>query len=179
MRLTDAFYKKIENQVDKLINDQGIKELPIPIEKIARAHGAEVLAFDLKEASGMLVLSKNKKGTIGFNPSQSKGRQRFTIAHELGHYLLHSDANKELFVDRDLIIKFRGEITYTPAELKQESEANAFAAAVLMPKSFLVHELKNKKYKELTENELIDELAKSFEVSALAMTYRLKDLNMF
>jgi Zn-dependent peptidase ImmA (M78 family) len=178
MRLTDAFYKKIENQVDRLISEQGIKELPIPIEKIARAHDAEVVAFDLKEASGMLVVS-NKKGTIGFNPSQSKGRQRFTIAHELGHFLLHSDTKKELFVDRDLIIKFRGEITYTPAELKQESEANAFAAAVLMPKSFLVRELKNKKYKELAENELIDELAKSFEVSSLAMTYRLKDLNMF
>ncbi len=178
MRLTDAFYKKIENQVDKLIHDQGIKELPIPIEKIARAHGAEVVAYDLKEASGMLVISK-KKGTIGYNASQSKGRQRFTIAHELGHYLLHSDAKKELFVDRDLIIKFRGEITYTPAELKQESEANAFAAAILMPKSFILQELRNKKYKELTENELIDALAKSFEVSALAMTYRLKDLNLF
>lgn len=128
------------------------------------------------EVSGILAINDGK-GTIGYNLQHSKGRQRFTVAHELGHYVMHGKTKKELFVDKDYIVKFRSNKKYSLTEIKQEKEANAFAAALLMPKELVFKEL----YREqgLTENELIEFLAKRFEVSVPAMTYRISDLNSF
>ncbi|HYF66633.1 MAG TPA: ImmA/IrrE family metallo-endopeptidase [Ohtaekwangia sp.] len=178
MVLNPSVYRKIEKQVSDLLKDEGIQSLPIPVEKIARTKGVEVMPYDLgNEVSGVLVIT-DKKGTIGFNPTQSKVRQRFTIAHELGHYLLHSESNKELFVDKDFIVKFRSKKNYSPTEQRHESEANAFAAALLMPKTFVLAEIAKQKFQSLSESELIEELAKVFDVSVPAMTYRLSDLSI-
>jgi Zn-dependent peptidase ImmA (M78 family) len=48
-----------------------------------------------------------------------------------------------------------------------------------MPKEFLINEMQKEKFKELTETRLIEELAKVFNVSIQAMTYRFADLNKF
>ncbi len=48
-----------------------------------------------------------------------------------------------------------------------------------MPKDFLINEMQKEKFKDLTENRLIDELSKVFNVSTQAMTYRFADLNKF
>jgi Zn-dependent peptidase ImmA (M78 family) len=178
MLLAPSVYKKIEKQVSELLSQEGIDYLPIPVDKIARSKGVEVVPYDLgAEVSGVLSVNDNK-GTIGYNPTQSKVRQRFTIAHELGHFLLHSNSNKELFVDKDFIVKFRSKKSYTPTEQRHESEANAFAAALLMPRSVVFQEIAKKKFQALSELELIEELAKVFDVSIPAMTYRLSDLSV-
>jgi len=177
------FYKEMEITIQKLLKAEGVKAPPVQVDKIARAKGAEIVPYEMgNEMSGILVI-KGDKGIIGINPSQSKVRQRFTIAHELGHYLLHSNKNKDqkeqLFVDKDFIVKFRSNKTYSEQETLHEREANAFAAALLMPKQFIFAELKKTQNQELSENELIEELARTFDVSVPAMTYRLSDLNVF
>lgn len=178
MVLNPTVYKRIEKQVSDLLDNEGIDSLPIPVEKIARTKGVEVVPYDLgNEVSGVLLIN-DSKGTIGYNPTQSKVRQRFTIGHELGHYLLHGESSKTLFVDKDFIVKFRSKKNYTPTEQRHESEANAFAAALLMPKNFIFQELKKQKFQTLSESELIEELAKVFDVSIPAMTYRLSDLSV-
>jgi Zn-dependent peptidase ImmA (M78 family) len=178
MLLSPTFYKKLEKQVSELLKKEGITSLPIPVERIARTKGVEVVPYDLgEEVSGVLSIN-NSKGTIGYNPTQSKVRQRFTIAHELGHFLLHRESNKEMFVDKDFLVKFRSKKNYTQSERRQESEANAFAAALLMPRDFVLTELNKEKFQVLSELQLIEELAKVFDVSIPAMTYRISDLNI-
>ena len=68
MVLHPSVYKKIEKQVLDLLKREGIQSLPIPVEKIARTKGVEVMPYDLgNEVSGVLVIT-DKRGKIGFNP---------------------------------------------------------------------------------------------------------------
>jgi len=172
-------YKEISFRVKQLLLGLNIIEPPIPIKDIAISCGARVLPYELgDEVSGILVYDNNK-GIIGYNSSNHRVRQRFTIAHELGHLLYHvRDNSKELFVDKDFIIKFRSDKEYTVKETNQERQANAFAASVLMPRDFILSEIKKEKYKGLNETKLIEEFAKLFDVSVPAMTYRFADLNI-
>jgi Zn-dependent peptidase ImmA (M78 family) len=181
MSLTSAFYTKIEQQVDEILAQAGISEAPVNIQQVAKLKGVDVVSYEFgDEVSGVLVVEQHR-GTIGYNVNHAPKRQRFTIAHELGHYVLHVNKNKaqEMFVDKDFIVKWRYEKVYTPTEFKHEQEANAFAAAVLMPRSFLLYEMSKSKYDDLYETQLIEELAKVFNVSVQAMTYRFADLNKF
>lgn len=138
------------------------------------------MSYDLGEdVSGILVI-ENSKGTIGYSSENSRVRQRFTIAHELGHFTLHKHSkSNEVFVDKDFIVKYRSEKQYTQAEIRQEQEANMFAATLLMPKELLIQELSKKDYKGLSESEFISAMAKVFDVSIPAMTFRLANSNLF
>lgn len=180
MPLHPTEQKKIDQQAWLLIQQNNITVPPVQVETIALNLNLTVTAYDLGNGvSGALVIEDNK-GSIGYNPSHPKVRQRFTIAHELGHYNLHNTSRGDkLFVDKDFIVKYRNAASYTSAELKQEQEANAFGAALLMPKDFVLAELAKDKYSELSEYKLIEELAKVFDVSVPAMTYRLSDLHVF
>ena len=84
----------------------------------------------------------------------------------------------KLFVDKDFIVKYTSGNNYTQSELKQEQEANAFAAALLMPKDFVMSEIRQEKYYQIPEHKLIEKMAKTFDVSVLAMTFRLFDLQV-
>ncbi|WP_460881211.1 ImmA/IrrE family metallo-endopeptidase [Pontibacter rugosus] len=74
---------------------------------------------------------------MGYNPVESVVRQRFTIAHELGHFVLHQKYS-ELFIDKEKPL-FRNQESST-GEHKREKEANAFAAAILMPQFLIFQE---------------------------------------
>ena len=92
--------------------------------------------------------------------------------------ILTFDENNNLFVDKDFLVKYRGNNSYTHKELIQEQQANAFSAALLMPEEFVLDELKKQSTLKLSEIELIETLAKLFDVSVPAMTYRLNNLNL-
>lgn len=178
MPLTATELNKIERKADAIIRENGISSPSIPVETIAKKKGLNVIAYNLgAEISGVLVVSAGM-GTIGFNPGDHKGRQRFTIAHELGHFILHTNSSDELFIDKEYLVKYRKDKPYTNGELRQELEANAFAAALLMPKVFIAEELEKSEYADLAEVKLIEKLAKVFNVSVPAMTYRLTNLNI-
>lgn len=170
--------REAETPASKLIEKFGLTKPPINVEGIAVSLGLEVIpyAFD-DDISGALIIQKSKS-VIGYNPQHSRKRKRFTIAHELAHYLLHNTESESLFIDKDFIAKYRSATNYTPRELKQERQANAFAAELLMPRKILLASLKEDEYKDLPEPELIDELAKLFDVSVPAMTIRLSNLNI-
>src|SRR5688572_22304486 len=124
--------KKIETCTVAILENFGIKELPIPIKRIAKEMGLIVRPHDFgPNVSGMLMIDKGK-GIIGYNPLEPSVRQRFTVAHELGHYELHRLGN-EIFVDNHFKALFRDEKSST-GQVKQEQEANAFAASILMPR---------------------------------------------
>ncbi len=173
--------RKSEKEASTLISKYKFKEPPISVINIAKDLGINVVPYDLGDGvSGILVVESNK-ATIGYSVNDSKVRQRFTIAHELGHFILHHKKNQteQLFVDKDFLIKYRGSQNYSHADILHEQQANAFAAELLMPKSLVEAELIKKDYLELTESELIEALAKVFDVSLIAMSYRLANLNIY
>ncbi len=167
--------KRIEKMISNILDDFGITKLPVPVEEIAKKRGLEIKAYDLGvNVSGVLVMEAGK-GTIGFNPNESKVRQRFTIAHELGHYEMHKQDNG-FFIDKEFQVLYRDENSST-GELKKEQEANAFAAALLMPEKFVLKEIKNHSL-DLSDENSMKELAKRFNVSVPALTYRIVNLNL-
>jgi len=179
MPLSISEKHSIERKSNQLIAQNNIEALPIPVEEIAVNLGLDVVPYDLGNGVSGALIIENHKGFIGYNPTHPRVRQRFTIAHELGHFYMHNlQKENKLFVDKDFIIKYRSGNNYTLNELKQEQEANAFAAALLMPKDFIMFEIKQEKYYELPEHKLIEKLAKTFDVSVLAMTFRLSDLQV-
>lgn len=176
--LSNNTYFKCETAASEVINRCAINSAPVPVFDIVKAMGLQLLEYNLgEETSGVLVVD-NGKGSIGYNPKDSYVRRRFTVAHELGHFILHSDAN-QLFVDNFFLIKFRKNNSYTKEEYWQEQEANAFAAAILMPEEFINYELLNNNFGNIDESDFIERLARKFEVSIPAMSFRLANLNIF
>lgn len=170
---------EIEKKAQYLLDSLQITRIPIPVEEIAKKIGVSVVAFDLGEdVSGVLHI-KNNSAKIGYNPNESKVRQRFTVAHELGHYQLHRKDDK-IFVDNEnyyQLIMFRSaKLNLSAKDITLEQEANAFAAALLMPKSLIQDELKNYNGFDLSDNSMITDLSKKFEVSIQAISYRIINL---
>jgi Zn-dependent peptidase ImmA (M78 family) len=168
--------KKIETCTVAILEKFRIKELPIPIKRIAKEMGLIVRPHDFgPNVSGMLMIDKGK-GIIGYNPLEPSVRQRFTVAHELGHYELHRLGN-EIFVDNHFKALFRDERSST-GQVKQEQEANAFAASILMPRNRVEEKIKEMEF-DFSDETAIKELAKIFDVSIQAMSYRISDLGFF
>jgi Zn-dependent peptidase ImmA (M78 family) len=167
--------RHIEDLAQKILNDAGILDIPIKPEDVASLHQINVIYHRLGEdVSGVLVL-KEGKVTIGCNRNQSKVRQRFTIAHELGHFFL-AHQRDGLFVDtyeNDLKI-YRNNESST-GEVIQEREANAFAAALLMPSHLIVKKITDLNV-DPKSNDDLSSLAKQFGVSTQAMTYRVMNI---
>lgn len=150
--------------------------LPIRIEDVALSEGIKVLPYDLGEdVSGFLAI-ENGQVVIGYNQNESRVRRRFTIGHELGHYYLHRD-HSSLFVDK-LFRAYRTSAgNNNPNTEKLEQQANAFAAAILMPEH-LIHKEITKIQIDLGSEDGMKELAKIFDVSTIAMHYRLTNLGL-
>jgi Zn-dependent peptidase ImmA (M78 family) len=178
-----VIHKNIERAAEKLIQDNRVSSYPIPVDRIASAQGLKVTALDdlgqLNEnVSGVLILD-NGNGLIGFNSSETKVRQRFTIAHEIGHFMLHCGDQDRLFVDNKHTyrVEFRDANTRTGTDIK-EQQANAFAAALLMPTKFLLKEI-DEHHLDMADEDSLLHLAEKFEVSTMAMSFRIANLGLF
>lgn len=160
----------LEAKAEKILIDLGLMSLPIDIKTCAEKMAVIVSPADLgADVSGIFVL-KNGTAHIGYKADDGENRIRFTIAHELGHFVLHSK-EKPLFVDKTQLA-FHRDTNSSSGELRHEREANAFAAALLMPKRLIEQELKN------SPDRPISELANKFKVSTQAMTIRLTNLGL-
>lgn len=166
----------IEQQAEKTLRDSGAWHVPVPIDRVAHSLNlkteASVLGDDI---SGLLVVEK-KRGAIGYNSTHAPVRQRFTIAHEIGHYVMHvkNSLQSRLFIDR--YVAFRDDESSAGSDW-QEVEANTFGAALLMPARLVREEIK-KHNLDLDDEDDLNTLAKRFNVSASAMSYRLVNLGL-
>ena len=115
--------QKIENQTIEILNDLEISEFPVPIKKIAKKRGVQIKPYKFEENVSGLLLIKNNVATIGYNPLESTVRQRFTIAHELGHFELHRKESG-LFVDKKLFPLQKN--LHLPTCLKQPLSLNVY-----------------------------------------------------
>lgn len=169
--------REIEEKVALLLAKHDIREAPVPVDRIARQEGLRIVtaAFD-GDVSGALLRQSGVAG-IAVNANQSLTRKRFTIAHELAHFLLEHRPDED-HLDWEFTVLRRDEKSSEGTDTR-EIEANAFAANLLMPKEFLRRDLARYLNRngavELNEVERLN-LAKKYRVSDVAMTYRLVNL---
>jgi Zn-dependent peptidase ImmA (M78 family) len=179
--LTNLAYKRIETLANELIAKSEISHPPVPVDKIIEGYNITIKEFDFEDdISGVLVIAEDG-ATIGVNPKDNNTRMRFALAHELGHFLLHKDTS-EVFIDKDFIVKWRNvesNSNYTVEEVNQEMEANAFAAALLMPKNLIEQEMAMQDMVQLGENALLEQLATRFVVSVPAIAFRITNINSY
>lgn len=161
--------QKIRSLVSKLLKDNGVVRSPVPVEKLAQNLGIEVRFEDAEDdLSGALIREPEGRVVIGVNSAHHPNRQRFTIAHEIGHFILHKGIS--LHVDEDFRINLRdGSVN------EEEIEANAFAAELLMPSEFIT---KDAQRLGLIDQEALEKLARRYQVSARAMEIRLTNLGL-
>lgn len=165
---------KINNELEELTSNillsNDMLKVPVDVVRIAKANDIKVYEGDLdKKVSGAIRYNKGENiFEILVNKNDSKVRQRFTIAHELGHYFLHREylKNEELHIDT---ILYRTDKEKTQEEENREKEVDYFAGALLMNKTLL---------KKLVNDNSISELAEIFDVSVSAMTVRLDILGI-
>ncbi len=161
--------ERFEQRAIKLLREYRITTPPVDVSAVARALKISVSYERLdNDVSGVLLL-ENATAKVAINESHHRNRQRFTLAHEIGHVLLHAEGDR-VFVDRRF---FRNEWS-SSGELREEIEANAFAASLLMPRTFLEQCVEAEG--GITDIDVF-RLATRFEVSEQAMTLRLVKLN--
>ena len=157
-----------------LLASLNIKSAPIPIEKIAKALTVQVRfsPFD-DELSGMIYV-KDGVPIIGVNSLHHPNRQRFTIAHELGHFQLHRQMiTNQVHVDKNFPALMRDPKSATGTE-RIEIEANQFAAELLMPRELIEQALAGKQF-DIDDDGPMEEIAKKFRVSKQALQYRIRN----
>lgn len=138
---------------------------PVDPVRLAKELGIDIFAGQLERVvSGALIKEPGRDPVIILNKEDSPVRQRFTAAHELGHYIRRAGDDADYtYVDlRDDIAKQGTE--------PEEVFANAFAACLLMPE-VAVRE-------ERDERRQLSELAFHFGVSQEAMRFRLDNLSL-
>lgn len=170
-----ARYAHARKFARELLRDANVKSAPIPVERLAKHLGAVIKyePFD-GDLSGMVHRTKDGGAVIGVNSLHPIARRRFTLAHEIGHLLLHK--NEDLHVDEHNPIGLRTKKSGLAVDAK-EIEANQFAAELLMPQEMLAKDLEDLPAR-LPVDEAIDRLAQKYEVSAQAMTIRLSALGL-
>ena len=140
----------------------------VPVEDIAESH-LGLLIRDEPLDDGVSGVLRIRERLIGVNAAEGERwprRRRFTIAHEIGHWVLHRADIADLVVTRtvDYVPSDRAKAT-TPEEIR-EREANRFAAELLMPE-VRVHAAVAAHGTDVAAQ------ADRFEVSALSMAWRL------
>lgn len=172
--------QRSERGAQELLSRFNVEEPPVPVEQLAEALGVQLqfVPYD-DEMSGMLYRDKERGATvIGINSFHAPTRQRFSIGHELGHLMLHTQ--RLMFVDK-LFRVARASAETDVAHRREEIEANSFAAALLMPEQFIDEALRrySTQGSSLEGESLLRDLARRFEVSPEAMQYRLTNLGRF
>ncbi|WP_243757254.1 ImmA/IrrE family metallo-endopeptidase [Shewanella algae] len=141
-------------------------ELPVKVGSIAKELGVKVKVSTLQTGISGEIKKEDDLYVIRVNRHDTKERQRFTIAHEIGHFLLHKELIGDGIVDDAL---YRSKLSD-----RLEAEANRFAADILMPWNIMKQKIDE--LNELSGEPLYEELSSIFEVSTTAIKIRLGKL---
>lgn len=168
-------FSQIDARAEAILRQTGTRSVPVDVELVAHRLNLRTEAAPLGEnVSGLLVVERGH-GVIGYNEMQAFVRQRFTIAHEIGHFVLHlRDDPSALFIDTHYIV-YRRDAQSATGEDRREREANRFAAALLMPAVLLHTEIQKQPF-DFGDDEMLTALASKFQVSTQAMSIRLSNL---
>ena len=172
--------KDIEDLAEELVKKYNPTVIvPFPFKKILedksdlRIFESEKLGEDVSGA--ISYLTDKKIYVILINAHKTVSRKYFTTAHEIGHYFLHKEliSKSEILVDNDpnvdnLSVLYLSDNPLNPSQT--ETEANRFAASLLMPKEWVI-----KAWNELKD---VEDCAKVFNVSVSSMSIRLEKMKL-
>lgn len=158
-------YKALDSEVRHRV-EKFLSEIPVKLGEMARSLEVKVLLSTLPSGISGQIGESDGKFLIKINRHEARHRQRFTLAHEIAHYLLH----------REEICKSDGGwceniLLRSGQPLQLEYEANRLAADLIMPPDQLVKRL-DYNHEYITED-TIYALSKEFGVSTAAMEIRL------
>lgn len=149
-------------RAESLINELCISSASeIDVEVIAFDAGIEILYERLYGCEATLV-GFGSKAIATISPSSSRGRERFSIAHEVGHWLMHRGKSFRCRVD-DIVQNYE-------ANIQLEKEADLFASHLLMPTCLFQPAIKAANRPGLRD---LQEIANQFDVSLQAVSIRL------
>jgi Zn-dependent peptidase ImmA (M78 family) len=164
---------RADTVAQRVLDDFRITRPPINPVKIAEDLGTPVVYRPMtRDVSGMLI-REHSGSVIGVNQAHGSHRQRFTVAHELGH--LHLHPGRPLIVDAAVLVNLRDQVSSLATD-REEIEANRFAAALLMPEAFVRRELAGLSL--IDPDQIIEHMVDKFDVSEAAMTIRLTNLGL-
>ncbi|MBV6795687.1 ImmA/IrrE family metallo-endopeptidase [Xanthomonas euvesicatoria] len=153
--------EQLEKNLHQRLADAGLLTVPVNILAIAEFLGLEVIEEPMADDLSGYLEVRSGTWVVGVNSLHHRNRKRFTIAHEIAHYVLHSALQKSF---HDQTFTRRND---TPNPM--EREADRFAAQLLMPED----EVRKLIASGVTT---LSGLATNFGVSALAMKYRVQNL---
>lgn len=164
----------IERRANQILQEHGLTSLPTDPVRLANRVGIKVnnAVFSVENLSGMIA-RRGPSISMLVNQADTPQRKRFTIAHELGHLFLHLHSDGDYIDPQETIDMFRGTEQFDaemPDERRKEIQANAFAAALLMPEPYV-----REYYSKVPD---VSALARIFDVSVPAMEVRLTQLGL-
>lgn len=163
------------SRATRLLQDCRVDTAPVSVEDIAAQLDVQIVHEKLDATISGLLLREGQARLIAVNNQHHPRRRRFTIAHELGHLLLHKG---QYIVDSTVRVNLRDALSSMATD-QEEIEANAFAAELLMPASLIKQALGAMRVPESrSPARLTSQLAEAFGVSTEAMGYRLINLGI-
>lgn len=162
--MSDDLWRRVSPAEADIVREY-MKSYPVKVGELASALGIEVVRAGLApKISGLIQPSRTARAgyEIRVNKYETRERQRFTVAHEIAHFLLHRDDIGNGVVDS---IMYRSSLTS-----RKESEANRLAAAIVMPYDAVRREFAKI---DSTASDAAERLAATFGVSTPAMKVRL------
>lgn len=159
-------YTTLAPEVRKEI-DGFLAEHPVKLGAIAERLGVKVLLSTLPRGTSGQIGQEDGDFVIRINRHEAKHRQRFTLAHELAHFLLHRDRIlAEGGWSENVLLRAPNQ----PIEV--EYEANRLAYDIITPSHLLAKATKD--YAGPMTSEVIEDLARRFGVSTAAMEIKLQ-----
>jgi len=143
----------------EIARDQGLELVPFDIEGLINLLSIHLRSIPMENEKSGFFKKQDGAWVIGVNSLHHPYRRRFTMAHELGHFVFH----RELGIDFEDTALFRDGESNT-----LEWDANKFASELLMPEREFRAFLKT--------NDSIDDVSDKFQVSTLAIKIRAKQL---
>jgi len=145
-----------------------LADYPVKLGQLARELGVAIRVSKMETGISGQIKHEGDQYVIRINRHEARERQRFTIAHELAHYLLHRDI---VDASPDGI---RDNVLYRSNKPEQiEYEANRLAADIVMPDALI--ELRLREFGGYVNDSVIERLAADFQVSKAAMEIRLSN----
>lgn len=171
----------MNSAVRDILNNTGINEVPVDVNRIAMSLGFDIYygEFTDKSVYGAMWDGKDSAEVaegiksnrfILVNQDDTKERQAFTIAHEIGHFVMHCNEGSNFYE------RYHGGANQNSDDKKIEDEADYFAANLLLP-SFLIigYIMNNSKF---GKNQLIDNICNQFNVERETVNRRFDELGI-
>jgi Zn-dependent peptidase ImmA (M78 family) len=164
--MTSREYKRIQDPTKEILN-RYLSEYPVRLGHLAKELGVSIKVSSMNTGVSGQITREDGHYLIRVNRHEARERQRFTIAHELAHFLLHKsviDSSPDGIKDN---------VLYRSGEPERiEYEANRLAADIVMPMA-LVQKVLQEEFDGVVTEATIESLAARFQVSKAAMEIRL------